>query len=304
MAETQRAAKELPIWNANKGSFIDLAKLELQYPRIRSLVRQRGLSAHSFGAVDHDDRIPVEIFDQKAKEHGLTQLHYYLNTHDGAVSKKELEAIINAKNMNDVIDQVQRRKRRFLDLSLNTDDEKKESRQIRSVSFEGTYPSLGLMDHLRNKVIQRHGELFPQFRMFDQDNDGYISKKEFMNFAQTNIGFNDIQSSALFDNIAGGKNSITHNDFFRKASPVDDLTSNSQPSAEYTRKLASKCSEAFQRKQTERLLESQADQPHIMKPVPSSRTSAWPGYLTANTFASVMARTENSVEVVKREEIF
>jgi hypothetical protein len=192
--------------------------------------------------------------------------------------------------MDKAVDNVQRRKRRFLDLSLQHDRSAENNREIKNMTLEDVYPKLNLMDKFRKKLGEHRSDYLPQFRLFDHNNDGYVDKPEFMKFANTTLGFGIGPSSDIFETLGDGKPTLTFNDLARHTNPTIKTISVSQPSGEYSRKLASLCSAAAGRQQTERQRQEQAEKPHVLKPALSTRSSARPAYLTGDTFASVMAR--------------
>lgn len=290
----------MPIWNANQGSFIDPCRLESYYPRIARLVRQRGLTSKSFGATDDSDLIPVEIFDEKTKEQDLTQLHYFLSTYNGSISKHELEDFLKADRMDKVLDNVQRRKRRHIDQNLQRENRDQNLSEQIVPNVDQIYPKTSLMDKFREKIKQHRSEYLPQFRLFDHNTDGYVEKPEFMKFAHSSLGFETGASSKIFDTLAKGKQNLTFNDLARQSNPAINPVSTLQPSGEYTKRLAAICSAAVDRQHTERIKQEQSEKPHILRPAMSTRSSANPSYLFADTFASVMARRDDSLDISRR----
>jgi hypothetical protein len=261
------------------------------------------LTAQDFGAKPADDRIPVEVFDEKLEKLGLPQLHYFLSTHEGSISKKELEDFLATKHMNDAIDRVQRRKRRHLDLDEPDKKAINLSYQEKDLAIQSTYPQSNMMDHFRRKVGQQRSENLSQFRLFDQNKDGFISKPEFLKYAQSNLGFSFDNSSKVFDSIGGGKEVVTFGYFVKTTNPEPVHPPSSQPSGEYTRKLATKSAAATSRQHTDRLAREMAEKPHVMRPDMNTRSSARPAYTRVDTFESVMAGRDASMEQSGRGEL-
>ena len=284
-------------YNPNNGSFLVPSKLELYYPKLKRTINRKGITIENLGAEQDSNMINLEKFAAQAKQFGIPEIHYFVRSRNGFVSKEELQQFLDTERLAAAVDNLQRRTRVFL---------KEENKKLRGKLVMGKNDSSKeCIESIQEKELEkfdfknylRNSKTFLQFRNYDTDLDGYISREEFLKTLADKTDFSHKQTCALyikFDPQATGR--ITFGQFASCIHLHKDKEQQSIPCTEYNSRLYQKVKAAKQRQEKLRKEQEHIPKPHLFQPDTSSRYSAWPSYLTKNTYDSTMYGRAQSEE--------
>ena len=279
--------------NLNKGSFMTVNKLEEAYPKLARVIMRNKLEVSSFKHMFIDDGncVDAERLKEYFKQYGIQNIGLFLQTKNGKVSRGELESLLEETKLSEVIDRMQRRKRKYISDSMEM--KKSSENLLGNEEEEGELSSdekEAAVDKFRVIADAHTKNNFSLFKTYDRDGDGYISRSDFAQAMGMSNRLTAKETSTLFNEMDDGKKGyITFGNFAKVRSVTEDHNPSSVPCKEYHEKVKMMVSATEEKCRQSKFEKTKIKFDVGVVKLPPTRTSANPDYLLKNTFETVMA---------------